>query len=121
MRRYADTLEKIDGNIAGMYEKQDRQAAEHYRALMDAETWFTAEEAKAEGLVDTVYTARSPPNSPPSAKAVRLHRLQQDSRPRAEMWGLAPAAVPPQFTRARGIAAWRAGAGPFHKGNPHDE
>jgi ATP-dependent protease ClpP protease subunit len=26
------------------------------RALMDAETWFTADEAKAEGLVDTVYT-----------------------------------------------------------------
>lgn len=57
VRSYATFLEKVNDNIAGMYESRTGKDRQHWRGLMDAETWFTAEEAKAEGLVDTVYEA----------------------------------------------------------------
>lgn len=57
MRRYADILDKINGNIAAMYQRKAGNTTDHWRGLMDAETWFTGEEAKAEGLVDSVYAA----------------------------------------------------------------
>lgn len=55
MRTYADMLEKINDNIAGMYETKAGKDRQHWRNLMDAETWFTANEAKDAGLVDAVY------------------------------------------------------------------
>lgn len=57
MRKYADVLEKMNANIAGMYQKKAGKTVEHWRGLMDAETWFTAEEAKAEGLIDQISTS----------------------------------------------------------------
>jgi ATP-dependent Clp protease protease subunit len=57
MRKYAEVLDKMNANIAGMYDRKSAKGVDHWRGLMDAETWFTAEEAAAEGLVDVVYTA----------------------------------------------------------------
>lgn len=56
MRGTADLLEKIDGLIADAYtaragEKGDRDT---FTALMAAETWFTPEEAVAQGLADEI-------------------------------------------------------------------
>lgn len=54
MRKIADEMDKIDGLIAGVYaDKAGRENAE-FAALMDAETWFTAEEAVAAGLADEI-------------------------------------------------------------------
>lgn len=54
MRETAETLDKIDGQIAAMYARKSGGSVEDYRDLMDAETWFTAEEAKEIGLIDSI-------------------------------------------------------------------
>jgi ATP-dependent protease ClpP protease subunit len=45
LRALADTLEKIDGSIAGIYATRTGKKADDLRAMMDAETWMTAAEA----------------------------------------------------------------------------
>lgn len=57
MRRYADQLEDINNNLADIYQRKAGNTKDHWLGLMAEETWFTAEEAKAAGLVDEVYTA----------------------------------------------------------------
>lgn len=89
MRECADLLDKIDGVIAGQYAKRSGQKADEMKALMDAETWFTAQEAVDAGLVDRVAGeaaqakaawdlsayAKAPPkaaDAPMAAPAVKL-------------------------------------------------
>lgn len=50
----ATLLEKIDGQIAEAYARKSGKDADEYRALMAAETWFTAAEAVTAGLADRV-------------------------------------------------------------------
>jgi hypothetical protein len=50
----AGLLEKLDGQIADVYSSRSRRKASTFRALMDDETWFTAEEAVAAKLADSV-------------------------------------------------------------------
>jgi len=57
LRETADTLEKIDGAIVNDYIAKTGQKDEQVMAWMDAETWFTAAEAKEHGFVDRVLTA----------------------------------------------------------------
>ena len=57
LRETADTLEKIDGAIVNDYTGKTGQDAEQVIAWMDAETWFTAAEAKEHGFVDRVLSA----------------------------------------------------------------
>lgn len=47
-------LNKIDGQIAGMYAAKTGKPADECLASMAAETWFTAAEAKDYGLIDAV-------------------------------------------------------------------
>ncbi len=54
LQNVADTLEKMNDNIAGMYEAKTGKKKPYWRKMMNDETWFTAAEAKAEGLVDVV-------------------------------------------------------------------
>ena len=54
LRDMADTLEKIDGMLAGVYvDKTGRELAE-VEEKMNAETWFTADEALEFGLIDSI-------------------------------------------------------------------
>lgn len=57
LRSTADLLEKIDGTIAADYARKTGAKADQITEWMDAETWFTADEAKAAGFVDSVVTA----------------------------------------------------------------
>lgn len=57
LRETADTLEKIDGAIVNDYTTKTGKDAEQVQAWMDAETWFTAAEAKEHGFVDSVLAA----------------------------------------------------------------
>lgn len=50
----AALLNKIDGSIAADYAKRSGKDQADIAALMDAETWFTAEEAVENGLADRV-------------------------------------------------------------------
>lgn len=54
MLSMADVLEKIDSTISQTYAAKSGKDAAHYKELMAAETWFTPEEAKAEGLADEI-------------------------------------------------------------------
>lgn len=54
MREMADLLDKIGGSLAGIYATRKGITKDQAQAWMDAETWFTAEEATAAGLADAV-------------------------------------------------------------------
>lgn len=59
MRETADLLEKVEGSIVNDYTAKTGKDEEQVRAWMNAETWFTAEEAKAEGFIDSIVKADS--------------------------------------------------------------
>ena len=54
MREMAAILDKVGGSLADIYAKRAEVSAEQAQAWMDAETWFTAQEAKEAGLADSV-------------------------------------------------------------------
>lgn len=55
MRKEADILDKItSGSLVNTYMSRSGKDEAEVRALMDAETWFTAEEALAAGFIDTI-------------------------------------------------------------------
>jgi ATP-dependent Clp endopeptidase proteolytic subunit ClpP len=56
MRALAGVLDKIDGQIAGMYAAKSGKTLADCQAAMAAETWFTASEAKDFGLIDSVIS-----------------------------------------------------------------
>jgi ATP-dependent Clp protease protease subunit len=47
-------LAKIDGSLAGQYAAKSGMAVDDVKAAMDAETWYSADEAVAAGLVDRI-------------------------------------------------------------------
>ena len=49
-----DLLAKVDADINKTYAKRTGATTDQVTEWMDAETWFTAEEAKAAGFVDTI-------------------------------------------------------------------
>jgi ATP-dependent protease ClpP protease subunit len=54
LRSRADTMEKVEGAIVDDYTKKTGKPEEEVRALMQAETWFTAQEALDNGFVDSI-------------------------------------------------------------------
>lgn len=53
-RRYADLLDGVSSQIADTYAKRCKKPVAEVRKVMDAETWFTASDAKSFGLADVV-------------------------------------------------------------------
>ena len=54
LRKMADLLDKQSDNIAAIYAERAGGTPEDWRARMQAESWYTAEEAVAAGLADEV-------------------------------------------------------------------
>ena len=54
MRQLADLLDHLADNMASIYAAKAGGTAEQWRAVMDAETWFSAQEAVDAGLADSV-------------------------------------------------------------------
>jgi ATP-dependent Clp protease protease subunit len=52
MRKMADVLEKVQASIIGIYAERTGQAPDALQAMMDAETWFTGDEAVSAGFAD---------------------------------------------------------------------
>lgn len=91
-------LTKIDGSLAAQYAKKSGMSVEDVRAAMDAETWYSADEAVAAGLVDRIAVgkkaeaswdmsayAKAPkvkPSEPdqPDPAATAEHRARQQQR-----------------------------------------
>ena len=69
LRAEADTLEKIDGNLASIYASKTGQDAAAWRVMMSMETWFTSAEALAIGLVDGIAESPAKPAAKPQASA----------------------------------------------------
>lgn len=62
MRTLADQLDRVSDNIASIYAERTGKPAEHWRALMRDETWFSDAEAVAAGLVDRIHGQQAPVN-----------------------------------------------------------
>lgn len=58
MREMADLLDKLDSQMAGIYAQRTERPREEWLAQMGVDTWYTAEEAVAAGLVDRLTSAR---------------------------------------------------------------
>ena len=54
MRSLADVLDKVRGTMTGVYSKKSGRTDDEISALLDAETWMTADEAKESGFVDEI-------------------------------------------------------------------
>ncbi len=54
MRKMADDLDRMSDNIAGIYADKAGGSIADWRAVMSAETWYTADEAVDAGLADRV-------------------------------------------------------------------
>lgn len=89
MREYADLLEMVTGDIAGIYERRTKQPLDKLRELMAAETWMTADQARELAFTDSVAT------------------FDQDNAPAPEPAEETSAAAVLTATRAR-LAAFRA-------------
>lgn len=54
MRQMADVLDKVKDTIVGVYDERSHLSADELAAAMDAETWYTAAEAREAGFADEV-------------------------------------------------------------------
>jgi hypothetical protein len=59
----ASLLEKVDGMLAEGYAAKSGGKVESFRAMMDAETWFTPAEAIAAKLADAIAEKASAPSA----------------------------------------------------------
>ncbi len=55
LRKTADALEKISSSLVRYYQEKTGKTSQVVKSWLDAETWFTADEALAAGLVDEVF------------------------------------------------------------------
>lgn len=60
MTKAAGDLDRVSGNLASIYADRAGGTPDVWRQRMREETWFSAEEALAAGLVDAVEDARAP-------------------------------------------------------------
>lgn len=67
IQSYADRIGKIEQTIRGFYTGRTGQTGEQAKAWMDAETWFTAEEAVKYGFADEVLKATAENEIPAAA------------------------------------------------------
>ena len=54
-----DVLNRESEKIAAIYADRSGKPADYFRAKMQAETWYNAEEALAEGLIDVIFDPRT--------------------------------------------------------------
>lgn len=63
MRDTADLLQKVELSIITDYTQKTGKTDAEIAALMDAETWMTAQEALANGFIDSVTNPKSKPSN----------------------------------------------------------
>lgn len=99
MAMTADLLDKVDGAIIADYARRTGKSQDEIVAWMDAETWFTAQEAVDQGFADRI----AQPASTASNQSPRQFNLAAfDKTPKALMEAAdpAPAKVDPTLLRA---------------------
>lgn len=63
MREMADLLDDASNNIASMYAERTGRPQAFWRAKMQTETWYSPEQAVADGLVDGIHGQAKPSNA----------------------------------------------------------
>ncbi len=59
MKAAAELLNQVSDNIADIYTQKAGGSVESWRAVMKTEKWYSAQEAKDAGLVDTIQSTES--------------------------------------------------------------
>lgn len=80
MTSVAAALEKMNENIAAMYAAKTGKPRAYWRDKMKQETWYTAEEAIADGLADSVW---KPGESEPVGARAKFSLVAYNRVPRA--------------------------------------
>lgn len=105
LRKDADTLDKMRDSILSFYQsKAYGKTADDLKALMDAETWLSAEEAREAGFLVDDYagemkaaaslTRRAFAKAPDAAKALVEFHDRKPEAPKAEAPAEAPVETP---------------------------
>lgn len=81
LRSTADLLDKIDGTIRTTYAKRTGATDDQVRQWMDAETWFTAQEALDAGFVDAIDSATQSDRATDRASAPQWDLSAYDHAP----------------------------------------
>lgn len=63
LRKTADLLDKATQNIASIYAERTGKPTDHWRGVMNSETWYDDAEAVAEGLADGILGQEAPSNA----------------------------------------------------------
>lgn len=109
LRQTADLLEKVDGTIQDDYWKRTKKDKAQLQQWMDAETWFTAEEAKEHGFVDRIIElVPEKDGDTTEARAWNLAAYEKAPAAAAQRVSPAKAAAPAAQDDAPRIAAQRA-------------
>jgi len=59
LRETADILEKVSGNMVDIYVSESNVGKKEVKAMLKAETWMTAKEAKEKGFIDTIVDGKA--------------------------------------------------------------
>lgn len=103
---FADLLGKIDANILRDYQAKTGASAEQIKTWMDAETWFTAQEALTNGFVDRIYgNVDAPAEGEPEDKKAAAKADDNQTKNSAED----QAAIAAHMRRERALALIEAG------------
>lgn len=84
MRDMADTLDKVADTMAGLYADRAGGEPKDWRAVMLAETWYTADEAVAAGLADRVAGKEKATDSTAASNRSRLVMARHRARAHRE-------------------------------------
>ena len=78
LRAAADDLDKFDSRLINIYKKKTGKTKAEIEAWLIKDSWLTAEEAKAFGVVDEVYKAKKVLNSAELEELSKIHELPQN-------------------------------------------
>ena len=80
MREAGDLLDRLSDNIAAVYAAKAGGAVEEWRTAMLAESWYSAEEAVAVGLADSIVGAEPDEAAAAAAASFDLSGFKHASR-----------------------------------------
>lgn len=98
LRETAGVLDKVTGTIVDAYTRKTGKSAQEVQDWMDAETWFTAQEAMDAGFVDAIDEGQAAQNA---AFDLSVYNRVPDAAMR--MWNRAPEPTAPRIETIRDL------------------
>lgn len=94
MTKMADTLDRIDESIAAAYVDRTKLTLAQVKALMDAESWFSAQDCIDNGLATAIVAAPEKEEAAATAKTFRVLAKLKNTPERFRAEAAAPIAPP---------------------------